>query len=302
MYKPLLLASLSLLASATDYKHFDCGTDSSAATKDFLHMVQSLHSNTSHGSPAARAASLLARDAGPITVPAIFHIVTSTAKKNDITPQMAQDQMHALNGAYNAYNIRFSLANLTWTINDAWALGATDADDLAMKQALRQSTYATLNIYFQTDLAGSILGKCTLPSSIGVGVGVGSGGRGPVPASVYANDGCNVQAGTMPNGAVAGYNEGKTAVHETGHWLGLLHVFEGNSCDGEGDFIADTPQQSASTDGCPTSPPKDSCPRVAGLDAVHNYMDYSADACYTVFTALQQARMASMWGMYREGK
>ena len=110
MYKPLLLASLSLLASATDYGHFDRGTDSSAATKDFLHTVQSLHSNTSRGSPAA---SLLARDAGPITVPAIFHIVTSTAKKNDITPQMAQDQMHALNEAYNAYNIQFSLANLT---------------------------------------------------------------------------------------------------------------------------------------------------------------------------------------------
>lgn len=125
IYKPLLLASLSLLASATDYKHFDCGTDSSAATKDFLHTVQSLHSNTSHSSLAARAASLLARDAGPITVPAIFHIVTSTAKKNGITPQMAQDQMRALNGAYNAYNIRFSLANLTWTINDAWAIGAT---------------------------------------------------------------------------------------------------------------------------------------------------------------------------------
>lgn len=169
MYKPLLLASLSLLASATDYKHFDCGTDSSAATKDFLDTVQSLHSNTPHGSPAARAASLLARDASPITVLAIFHIVTSTTKKNDITPQMAQDQMHALNGAYNAYNIRFSLANLTWTINDAWALSVTDADDLAMKQALRQGTYATLNIYFQTDLAGSILGKCTLPSSVGSG-------------------------------------------------------------------------------------------------------------------------------------
>jgi hypothetical protein len=93
--------------------------------------------------------------------------VTSTAKKNDITPQMARDQMRALNGAYNTYNIRFSLANLTRTINDAWALGAT-ADDLAMKQALRQGTYATLNIYFQTDLAGSILGKCTLPSSVGI--------------------------------------------------------------------------------------------------------------------------------------
>lgn len=57
MYKPLLLASPNLLASATDYKHFDCGTDSPAATKDFLHAVQSLHSNTSHGSLVTPAPS-----------------------------------------------------------------------------------------------------------------------------------------------------------------------------------------------------------------------------------------------------
>ena len=76
-----------------------------------------------------------------------------------------------------------------------------------MKQALRQGTYATLNIYFQTGLAGSILGKCTPPSSVG---------GGPVTASVHVNDGCNIQAGTMPSGAVAGYSEGKTAVQRDG--------------------------------------------------------------------------------------
>ena len=43
--------------------------------------------------------------------------------------------------------------------------------------------------------------------------------------------------------------------------------------------------------------PKDSGPWVAGVDAVHNYMDYSIDACYTVFTALQR-----MVTMYRQGK
>lgn len=121
-----------------------------------------------------------------------------------------------------------------------------------MKQALRQGTYATLNIYSQTGLAGSILGKRTPPSSVGVGVGVSvgsGGGEGLITASVYVNDGCNVQTGTMSNGAVAGYNEGKTAAHETGHWLGLLRVFERRSCGGEGDFIADTPQQSSSTQG-----------------------------------------------------
>ncbi|OCL10376.1 zincin [Glonium stellatum] len=296
MYKPLLLTSLGLLASATDYKHFDCGTDSSAATEEFMQTVQSLHSNSnpSSGSPAVRAASIVARNSTtPINVPVVFHIVASSAKKDAITSAMAQSQFQELNRAYGSAGIQFALANMSWTVNDSWAVGGTDADDLAMKQALRQGSYATLNIYFQTDLAGGVLGKCTLPSSVG---------GGTVAASAYANDGCNVQAGTMPGGAVAGYNQGKTAVHEAGHWFGLLHVFEGNSCDGDGDFIADTPQQSTSTDGCPTAPPKDSCPSDPGLDAVHNYMDYSTDACYTGFSPLQQARMMSMWGMYRQGK
>ena len=76
-----------------------------------------------------------------------------------------------------------------------------------------------------------------------------------------------------------GYDEGQTAVHETGHWLGLLHTFQGYSCSGPGDYIDDTPQQSQSTDGCPnTIPLKDSCPSLPGMDAIHNFMDYSTDA------------------------
>ncbi|TKA59673.1 hypothetical protein B0A49_12104 [Cryomyces minteri] len=161
-----------------------------------------------------------------------------------------------------------------------------------MKKALRQGTYAALNIYFQTDLYGNILGQCTLPANVG---------SNPSP-SVYVSDGCNVLAATMPGGNIAGYNLGKTAVHEAGHWLGLLHTFEGYSCSGNGDFIADTPQESTSTDGCPAKPAKDSCASVAGVDPIHNYMDYSTDACYTNFTPGQGQRMQTMWSMYRSGK
>ena len=91
-------------------------------------------------------------------------------------------------------------------------------------------------------------------------------------------DGCNVHAGSMPNGILAYYNQGKTAVHEVGHWFGLLHTFQGSSCDptDPGDYIEDTPQQSVSTDGCPAG--KDSCPELQGLDPIHNFMDYSTDA------------------------
>jgi len=112
-----------------------------------------------------------------------------------------------------------------------------------------------------------------------------------------------VQANTMPGGSVYGYDTGMTAVHETGHWLGLLHTFEGYSCSGTGDYIADTPMESVSTDGCPVSPAKNSCPSVNdGTDPVHNYMDYSTDACYQQFTPLQVQRIQNLWSQYREGK
>jgi hypothetical protein len=106
---------------------------------------------------------------------------------------------------------------VTWTTNDAWAVGEKD-DDTAMKNSLRQGTYKTLNLYFQTDLSGGVLGRCTLPSAIA---------NGKSDPTVYKNDGCNINAHTMPSGTLAGYNSSMTAVHETGHWMGLLHTFEG---------------------------------------------------------------------------
>jgi hypothetical protein len=303
MIKHLLLASLGLLALAAASnprpKPFDCGTDTSHASEDFLKSIAALHdndNNNNRGSHAARAA-LTAREKGnnsTITVEAVFHIVAKAESKGDISNDMPSAQLDALNEAYKDDGIQFDLVNVTWNTNDAWAVGDKD-DDLAMKKALRQGTYKTLNIYFQTDLSGGVLGRCTLPSNVA---------NGKQDPSVYANDGCNVNANTMPDGAMEGFNKGKTAVHETGHWLGLLHTFEGYSCDGPGDFIDDTPQESTSTDGCPESPPKRSCPNQSGLvkdDPIHNYMDYSIDSCYTGFTAKQHDRMHAMYNMYRDG-
>ena len=63
------------------------------------------------------------------------------------------------------------------------------------------------------------------------------------------------------------------------------------------------PAQSLSTNGCPTlKPAQDSCPTKAGVDPIHNYMDYSIDACYEAFTPLQVTRMESMYNRYRRGK
>ena len=272
------------------YQHFDCGVSVANASHHLYSTIKGLHNSASGiARTGTQKAKVAKRQSSAIVVPTYFHVITRTASAGSITPAMAQAQIDAMNAAYLPSNISFQLLGTSFTVNDAWAV-ASGADMAAAKASLRRGTYNTLNLYFHTDLAGSILGTCTLPSDIGPGT--------PAPSS-YVSDGCNVQANTMPGGTVLGYNSGKTAVHETGHWLGLLHTFEGYSCTGTGDFINDTPMQSTSTDGCPTKPAKDSCPTVAGVDPIHNYMDYSTDACYTGFTKGQQTRMYDLWTQYR---
>jgi hypothetical protein len=83
------------------------------------------------------------------------------------------------------------------------------------------------------------------------------------------------------------HNRGRTITHEMGHYLGLLHPWGGGDCAGN-DFCADTPAQSGPVFGCPEPPPS----QCGGAPAmVANYMNYTADACMSVFTRDQVARM-----------
>ncbi|KAI9699306.1 MAG: hypothetical protein M1836_002916 [Candelina mexicana] len=224
-----------------------------------------------------------------IYVNTYFHIISSSSNPNQVTEKQIQAQFSALSGAYAKSNIVFSLNGVDRTVNNVWANGD---DDLGMKTALRLGSYASLNVYYQPSLGSTTLGKCALPQDFGAHPRNGS----------YVADGCNILVTTMPEGGEIGYEMGKTTVHEVGHWFGLLHPFNGNSCDGNGDFINDTPAQSTETNGCPVKPPKDSCPGQPGYDSIHNYMDYSYDSCYEEFTPLQNARMFSMFNKLRKGK
>ncbi|PWY78388.1 hypothetical protein BO94DRAFT_174614 [Aspergillus sclerotioniger CBS 115572] len=243
-----------------------------------------------------------------------FHIVSSNGAANTVSDEMITSQLSYLQKAYQSATISYRLEGVTRQVNDSWA---RNDDELGMKNALRRGNYSTLNVYFQTDLqessdgasratrevdnartdvsdqSSNVLGFCTLPDP---SVNASS------PRSSYIKDGCNVLAETMPGGSLTQYNQGGTAVHEIGHWNGLLHTFEGESCsaDNEGDYIDDTPEQSEPTNGCPAE--KDSCPDLPGLDAIHNFMDYSSDDCYENFTPDQAQRMRSMWFAMREGK
>jgi hypothetical protein len=184
-----------------------------------------------------------------------------------------------LQSSYAPFGISFNPKPVTRTVNDAWAAGTSDnAVDFQMRSALHAGGYNALNIYLLDTLPGQLIGDCTFPSGVGTEF-LGTPEFG-VADSILKGDGCRVMTGTVPGGTVTNYNLGMTAVHEVGHWFGLLHPFQGETCGGNGDFIDDTRNQSTPTFGCPAT--KNSCPEVAlpGEDAIHNYMDYSDDGWY----------------------
>ncbi|QIX01862.1 hypothetical protein AMS68_007379 [Peltaster fructicola] len=273
------------------FRHFDCGVTQGNATAELKSTLSQLHTRDLSGpSIGARDARYVGQRATAVTINTYFHVITKQASVGSITQSMVNQQLSALNTMYKPFGITFNLVATDFTANDAWAVAAGSDMD-ACKKALRKGKYADLNLYFHTDLDGGILGTCTLPTTVPKGAA----------ATVYYSDGCNVQAETMPGGNIYGYSAGMTAVHETGHWLGLLHTFEGYSCTGTGDYIADTRVEATSTDGCPDSPAKNSCTNVAGVDPIHNVMDYSTDACYTGFTPGQISRVQTLWTQYRQG-
>lgn len=199
-------------------------------------------------------------------------------------------QLEVLNDRYAGSGFTFVTVSVDYTVNDTWALcGAFEQCEYDYKGALRQGTYADLNLYYLSDLYNNfgVLGYALYPES-------------EVDEATLSRDGVVNLAGTMPGAEYDEYNLGLTTIHEVGHWLGLFHTFEGNSCTGEGDLVADTPQQSAATAGCPAS--SDTCPDSPGLDAIHNYMDYTVDSCKTEFTPGQIARAQDVFATLRLGK
>ena len=233
-----------------------------------------------------------------VEVQTYFHVITS-GSNGDIDDDVLQAQLDVLNDAFQAHGFSFRLMGTTRTANTAWynaGISSREQDD--MKAALRVGDQSTLNIYFSQ--AGGALGYATFPEDY---------------AFNPTDDGVVVATGSVPGGSISNYNDGKTAVHEVGHWFGLYHTFQTgdgffplfsfflsllglrSGCNTSGDEVDDTPAQRTQTGGCPEF--KDSCPSQSGLDPVNNYMDYSDDVCLTEFTPGQTERMAAMWNEYR---
>jgi len=88
------------------------------------------------------------------------------------------------------------------------------------------------------------------------------------------------------------FNLGRTATHEVGHWIGLLHIWgdDSGACSGT-DQIIDTPNQADHSSNVPVFPLTDNCTTVNPGVMFMNYMDYTDDVGMNIFTVGQMNRM-----------
>ena len=219
-----------------------------------------------------------------------FHVINKGTgiANGDIPDSQIDSQISVLNQAYAGTGWSFNLVSVDRTTNAAWyTMGPNTAAEDAAKVALRQGTADDLNVY-TANPGGGLLGWATFPSSY---------------SANPTDDGVVLLYSSVPGGTAAPYNEGDTATHEVGHWMGLYHTFLGgcarNATSG-GDLVSDTPAEKSAAYGCPTG--RNTCANIAGLDPITNFMDYTDDPCMYQFSAGQDARMDTQFGTYRYNK
>jgi len=234
---------------------------------------------------------------GPIyTIPVVFHIVSRTDGTGTVSDSLINSQLDIMNEDFRALpgslgapgtdtRIQFVFAStdpngnptngINRYTNNAWFTDPGPGAFNDMKDAINWDPTSYFNIY-SNDSAGS-LGYATFPQQ---DAGDPEDGIVLLWSSVGRN---------APQGGI--YNQGRTATHEIGHYLGLFHVFQGgcgsaSSPYSTGDLIADTNAQSGQVFNCPGS--SNSC---GNSNPVENYMNYTQDTCMDRFTAEQANRM-----------
>lgn len=252
---------------------------------------------------ARQQADLSARGEGSqvITIPVVVHVLYHTSAEN-ISDERIYSQLKVMNDGFRR------LAADTINTPDRFKPLAADVEiefKLATSDPNRRSTtgiirkYTPITLWEPNDAMkySSKMGDdawdadnylniwiCPLKRQLGYAT---------FPGGEPALDGMVLSTSIVGVTGTGDYNQGKTAVHEAGHWLGLRHIWGDEYCGDDG--VDDTPQQANFTNGCPTGI-RTSCGNDAkGGDMYMNYMDITTDPCTNLFTLGQKQRMKALF-------
>ncbi|MEM7660210.1 MAG: fibronectin type III domain-containing protein, partial [Bacteroidota bacterium] len=253
---------------------------------------------------------------GVITIPVVVHVLYNIPEEN-VSDDQVMSQIRILNEDFRRLNpdtvntpvafqsaaadtrIEFCLADIdpdgqpttgiTRTPTNNASFGLNNAIKFAStggKDAWPRDQYMNMWV---GDIAGGVLGYAQFPGGAPETDGI-------VVDYLYFGD---IGTATPP------FHLGRTATHEVGHWLNLRHIWGDGGC-GVDDFVGDTPLAGAPNfDGFPCSfPGPNTCSTGPGdqADMFQNYMDYSEDLCFNLFTKDQSTRMEALFepGGFRE--
>lgn len=238
-----------------------------------------------------------------ITIPVVVHVIYNTADQN-ISDAQIRSQIDVLNRDYqklnpDTVNIPDYYRSFAADCGFRFVLAGLDTSGRPTTGIVRKHTNVT-GFSIQDDMKSTAKGGdnpwdrdnylniwvCNLQGNV---LGYSSLIGGPRETDGVVVD--YAAFGTTGT-AQAPYNLGRTATHEIGHWLNMIHVWGDADCGD--DQVADTPPQSQATYGDPTGIVI-SCGNTPYGNMYMDYMDFTDDIGMHMFTYGQRDRMRTLF-------